>query len=43
MEIEIKTTALTVINNELKTFLNVRGSYRYRRAKPRGITFNIIQ
>ena len=25
MEIEIKTTALTVIKNELKTFLIVRG------------------
>ena len=28
---------------ELKIFPNVRGQYLYRRAKPRGITLNIIQ
>ena len=28
---------------ELKIFANVRGQYLHSRAKPRGITFNIIQ
>ena len=41
---EIKITAAAVIKNELKYFLMSEGNTRlYSRAKPRGITPNMIQ